>query len=255
MKSIFGIVVALSVVGAAGCGSTGTDASGNPTPTPGSSTFCGGFAVGPGLICDSSTTPHTLRVDFGSGANQVPAGNDARFPSPTKGKFISLFTPTVSQANPPTFTSPGGLMTGRGGGIVYNAATQNVGIRAANEICASITNFPGKTEAVPTAHACTNDELLQNAHAGNIPKGATGAAYLAASYASFSTTADTTNNNFKSSCGNWSYDSGDLYTATVWRVDEQNDKALFGADKSIQIKWTTAAAANCGAFRDIACCE
>lgn len=254
MKSIFGIVVALSVVGAAGCGSTGTDASGNPTPTPGSATFCGGFAVGPGLICDSSTTPHTLRIDFGSGATQVPAGNDSRFPSTTKGHLLGIFTPTETQANPPTLSAPGGLIPGQLNAVLYNAATQNGGIRAGNEICRSITNFPGRTEAVPSGHVCTIAELRANTEAGRIPTGASGRAYFDAAYSGYSTTADPTNNNFKASCGDGTYRTADLYSQSIWNVEELDPHNLFDAGKSIQLRVTTQTG-GCGVVTPIACCE
>lgn len=252
MKSILGVVVVLAV-GAAGCGSTGTDASGTPTPNPG--TFCGGFAVGPGLICDSSTSPHTLRIDFGSGATQVPAGNDSRFPSPTKGHFLALFTPTLSQANPPTLASPGGLMAGTSNSVIFNAATQSGGVRAGNEICRSITNFPGKTEAVPTAHVCTVAELRANADAGRIPKGASGRAYFDASYSGSG--GEPASSSFKASCGDWTYPTADLYNQTTWSVEDVDPAVLFAEDKSIQLKLTTTVG-GCGGTVipvPIACCE
>lgn len=236
------------------CGSTDTDSTGTNTPEP--TTFCGSLQVGAGLICDTSTTPHTLRIDFGAGPGQVAEGADARFPNPNAGKFLGVFTPTVAQANPPNVTQPGGLMSGRGGGIIYNAATANVGIRAANEICAAVVNWPGKTEAVPSAHACTNDELLANAHAGNIPLGSTGMAYLVTPYGGY-TANDPTLNNFKASCGNWTYDSGDIYTGSTWAVVDQNDKnpPLFEAGKAITVRFTADTTATCGAVKPIACCE
>lgn len=240
---------------ATSCGGPDTDSSGTGT-TPAPTTFCGSLQVGAGLICDTSTTPHTLRIDFGTEAGKVAEGADARFPNPNKGKFLGLFTPTVAQANPPNVTQPGGLMTGRGGGIIYNAATANVGIKAADEICASIVNWSGKTEAVPGAHACSNDELLANAHAGNIPVSSTGMAYIMGPFGGFTGGSGFSGHtNMNGSCGNWTYDSGDLWTATTWTVVDQNDKALFGAGKAVTVRFQSDTTASCGAVRPIACCE
>lgn len=253
--------LAFLFIAVTGCGSTGTESSGtgdDDTTTGGP--FCNQFTVGPGLICDATTTPPTLRVDFGNTAGKVVEGNDPRLAAinPNKGKFLGVFTPTANPvSNPRTLANPGGLLGGRGGGIILNSETQNVGVRAANEICAGITNFPGKTAAVPTAHACSQEELIWNTHAGNIPKNTQGMAFISTAYASYSTVGDPSVNNLKASCGNWTYDSGDLYNGTIWQVVEQNDKDLFILDRAITIRFVSGVDANvgCSAIRPIACCE
>ncbi len=247
-------LASLSVVmlAASGCGSTGTEASGSGENPP--APFCTQFAVGSGLICDSTTTPPTLRVDYGTAPGTVAEGSVV---NPNKGKFLGVFTPTINQANPPILAAPGGLMTGRGGGITFNPATGSAGVRAGNEICSTITDFAGKTAAVASGHACSMEELIQNAHAGTLPVGANGRAFSSIPYARAPTGTDPAISNFKNSCGNWTYDSQDLgYTPTTWTVVEQNDKALFGAGKAITIKFVSnTTVPSCAAALPIACCE
>lgn len=238
---------------ATSCGGPDTDSSGTPgTPAP--TTFCGSVQVGPGLICDTSTTPHTLRIDFGTEAGKVAEGADARFPNPNAGRFLGLFTPTVAQANPPNVSQPGGLMSGRGGGVIYNAMTGQAGIKAANEICAAITNWPGKTEAVATAHACSNDELLKNVYAGLIPMGSSGMAYVMGPAGGY-TGGTGGESNLNGSCGNWQYDTGDLYSGTTWFVEEVDNANLFDTAKALTLRLQSSTTAACGTVQPIACCE
>lgn len=255
------VAFGLALVFAAGCGSS-TTSSGSPTPTPGGN-FCGSFQVGPGLECDTTTNPPTLKIVYGDTTGTVAAGDDPRIAAidPDKGKFLGEFTPSTTQANPPTLASPGGLMTGRAGGIIYNAGTGRIGVRAANEICAQLV-FAGHTAAVASAHACTNSELIANVHAGNIPEGATGMAFNDGGDYEYDGTNNPIGNHtsLKGSCGNWTYDSIDQYKGTIWQVVDSDPKTIVGPGMATEIEFHYEQSCGGGlpantALAPIACCE
>ena len=243
----------------AGCGGSGTSSSG---------TFnCNGGSVnlGPGLTCDDTTNPPTIKIQYGTAAGTVAQGNDSRFSG--GGKFLGTFTPTIAQSAPPSLSSPGGFITAgmgnaqtshNGGGLIYNAATGRIGVRAADEICATIVNWPGQTAAIPTAHACSNEELIRNTHAGNIPEGASGLAY--GLFTSGYTPSTDTNaiDSFKATCGDWTYDSADIYQATTWHV-ESSDAKQITSSPNLATSIRFVAGKSCGGAGPvaypIACCD
>ena len=245
------LVASLALV--AGCGGSGTNSSG---------TFnCNGGSVnlGPGLTCDDTTSPPTIKVNFGTTTGTVASGDDSRFGGGHQ--FLGVFTPTIAQSPSPTISSPGGLVSGHNGGLIYNAATGRIGVRAANEICASITNWPSHTSAIPSAHACSNEELIANAHAGNIPQGTTGMAFGLVSH-NYSSADTNPIDSFKGTCGDWTYDSLDLFQGTTWLVDASDPKTLVAKsfDKAPSIEFFVGK--SCGGnsaagtvVYPIACCD
>lgn len=202
------------VLAATACGSTGTDSSGTgDDDDDGSSGFsCASFQPGLGIICDPSTSPPTIRVDFGPGAGQAVPGDDPRLASidPNKGKYIASFTPSALEA--PAGTVAAGAT---GAFLIKNPATGKIGIRAADELCKL------KNAAFPNAHVCTNDEILWNARNGFLTAGMTGKA--------IGTHQDPglggVRNSFKGNCGGLTYNTADLdYTGTQWEAVESDPK-------------------------------
>jgi hypothetical protein len=245
------LAVASILVLAAGCGSS-THSSGTPE------SFCSQFQPGDGIACDDTTFPPTLKVKIGTGPGTVAPGDDSRF---DRGKFLGEFSPSVVQANPPTLAQPGGLMNNRAGGVIYNASTGRLGVRAASEICSHLI-FAGHTAVVATAHACTNQELIDNVHAGNIPEGASGLAFGSESsgYAPGGTPDPNAFDNFKASCGGWTYDSADAYQATLWTVDDSDLKDIAGPGMATEIRFVPGHSCGGGLalntpLAPIACCQ
>lgn len=265
MKKLAYLAVLLLMVS---CGSTGTDSSGTGDDDDGGTAVitCADVNVVAPITCtnDPTTGRATLGVAIGDTAGTVAAGDDARL-NGNGGKYLGVFTPSLVQANPPTTVSPGGLLSdglggSRGGGTIYNALTQRGGIRAADEICAAITNWPGKAAAVPSAHACSQDELIRNTNKGLIPLNASGLAYTTGAYAGYPTGAAPSNTNFKNSCGNWTYGSADAFTATTWTVVEQNNNGTGNdyypmAGAATTVLFASDTTGTCGTVRPIACCE
>jgi hypothetical protein len=200
------------VLVAAGCGSTGTDSSGTGDDDDGSTGgfSCSSFTPGAGIVCDSSTNPPTIRVDFGTGANQAVPGDDPRLAAidPNKGKYISSFTPTVGTE-------------AIGGMLIKNPATGRIGIRAADELCKA------KNSTFTNAHMCSVDEVFWNVRNGFIAAGAQGLAL--GHYQDPGLAAP--RNSFKGNCANLTYNSADLsYTGSRWTVAASDPKAQADGD-------------------------
>ncbi len=246
-------ILTLSVLAVAGCGSTGVkegpargdDDDDGQTTAP-FSVDCNTFHIGEGLTCDPGVggAPPTLRVDY----DRVVSSEDPRLGDPDEGKFLGTFTPTIAQNG--TLASPGGQISGRTGQILYNAASGRIGVRAADEICKTLV-FAGQSDKVPSAHACTNEELIRNVHQGLIGEGTTGMTFGSHDYRYSSS--DPTNNSFKGSCGNWTYNSADLYRGTRFTVVDSDPKSVAGPGLATEIKFT--GDVNCNTALPVACCR
>lgn len=245
------------------CGSTGTDSTGDDDDGGGLTIItCADINVSAPLTCanDATTGRATLGVSVGTGAGTVAAGDDSRFGGDVQ--FLGVFTPTTTQGNPVTKETPGGNMTSFTGSFIYNQATGRAGVRAADEICAAITNWTGFTGAVAGAHACTNDELIRAVAKGQVQAGESGLAYpVGAGYSSAGGDNGPDLTSHKASCAGWSYRSGDAYGRTTWTVADQNlqagpDNDLVGAGNALAINFATdAEAGTCSTVTPIACCR
>ena len=252
---------------AAGCGSTGVS-NADPSSSPGANNggggadFCSQFTTS-NLVCTPAANgqlPH-LDAKTGTGPGTVAAGDDGRFNQldPNKGKYLGEFTPTADTPDG-TLAHPGGLMATHGGGIVYSAASGHIGLVAADDLCKAIKNFPGHTAAVPSAHACSISELRDNVRSGMpqglntiMPVGTTGRVFDAGIFDGYPTSNDGTSNSFKTTCGDGTYDSADLYEASTWTVvnsDPKNTGAI-----GLGLKITVQPAPSCPTVYPIACCE
>lgn len=212
MKRLFAVVMVLV---ATGCGSTGTDSSGTGDDDDDGSSggfTCSSFTPGAGIICDSSTNPPTIRVDFGPGAGQAVPGDDPRLAAidPDKGKYIMSFTPSATEA--PT----GSVAAGPAGAmLIRNDATGRVGIRGADELCKA------KNPAFPNAHVCTNEEIIWNVRNGFILAPATGIAIGSHQDPGLGGA----RSSFKGNCAMLTYNSADLnYTGTRWEAVTNDPK-------------------------------
>lgn len=213
MKRLFAVMVMVLV--ATGCGSTGTDSSGTgDDDDDGSSAFsCSDIQQGTGIICDGSTSPPTLRVDFGTGAGQAVPGDDPRLASidPDKGKYIASFTPAVGTE-------------AIGGMLIKNPATGRIGIRAADELCKA------KNPTVTTAHMCTNEEIYWNVRMGFLAAGAQGLSLVTHQDPGINQSV-VGRTSFRGSCGAFTYNSADLlYEGTRWIVSASDPKAQADGD-------------------------
>ena len=227
------------VLVATGCGSTGTEATGADDDDDGSSQpfNCGSFLAGPGIICDTSTTPPTIRVDFGTGENQAVPGNDPRIAAvnPDKGKYIASFTPAVGTE-------------AISGMLIKNPATGKIGIKAADELCKA------KNPTYPSAHMCSTEEILWNVRHGHIGNGQTGIAFAMYQDPGLGGTRDS----FRASCGGLTYNSADLsYTGTTWNVVASDPKNQSPGDDTVDaLAVNFAGGVACTATNiPIACCQ
>lgn len=230
------------VLAATACGSTGTDSSGTGDDDDDGSTgafTCASFQAGPGIICDTSTTPPTIRVDFGSGAGQAVPGDDPRLAAidPNKGKFIASFTPAATEAI--------------NGMLIKNAATGKIGIRAADELCKL------KNAAFPNAHMCTNEEVLWNVRNGFIANGAQGLA-LGMDYPDPGIgTAEFAASSAHGSCNGLTYNSADeQHTGSRWVATFADSKNESPAnDETNAVLVTVETGLPCSTVLPIACCQ
>lgn len=243
MKRLFAVVMVLV---ATGCGSTGTDSSGtSDDDDDGSSGFnCSSFTPGAGIICDSSTTPPTIRVDFGTGAGQAVQGDDPRLAAinPDKGKYIASFVPSGTEAPAGANTVNPGVA---GALLIKNEATQRVGIRAADELCKA------KNPTHANAHVCTNEEIIWNVRNGFITAPANGVAI--GSHQDPGTGG--ARSSFKGNCGMLTYNSGDLaYTGTRWEAVTNDPKdATMNDSNATVVNFVPISCATTGT--PIACCQ
>lgn len=225
------------LIAAVGCGSTGTNATGDDDDGAGTPFSCASFTAGAGIVCDGTTSPPTIRVDFGTGAGQAVEGDDPRLSSSasTKGKYIASFTPTAGTE-------------AISGMLIKNPATGNIGTKAADELCKA------KNPTFPGAHMCTNDEIHWNVRNGFITSvGQTGIA----SAPHWDNGTGGARNSFKGSCGDLTYNTGDLaYQGSRWTVIASDPK-LQTANANLNalaVNFETGLACNTTGV-PIACCE
>jgi hypothetical protein len=235
------------VILATGCGSTGTDSSGTGDDDDGTSGgfTCASFTAGPGIICDNTTSPPTIRADVGTGAGQVAAGDDPRLASidPDKGKYLMSFVPSALEA------PAGTVMAGPTGAfLIKNPATGKMGLRGADELCKL------KNAAYPNAHVCTNEEIIWNVRNGGngITAGMTGVA-IGSQWDPGNGGAPRTS--FKGTCGMLTYNSGDLtYTGTIWEALLSDPKQAGLAADALVVNFRGNVACNT-VGTPIACCQ
>lgn len=231
------------VLAATACGSTGTDSSGTGDDDDTSSGFsCSSFQAGLGIICDNTTSPPTIRVDFGTGAGQAVPGDDPRLASidPNKGKWIASFLPSATEA------PAGTVLAGpTGAWLLMNPVSGKIGVRGVDELCKL------KNAAFPNAHMCTNDELLWNVRNGFITNGMSGMAYGTHSDPGLGGV----RNSFKASCGGLTYNTADLqYTGTRWEAVNSDPKAAGQLANATVLNFVGAIPCNTTGLA-IACCQ
>ncbi len=233
MKKLFWAAL---VTAAVACGSTGTDSDdddGADDDDDDDGAFsCADITAGSGVICDSTTTPPTLKLDFGSGAGKVAEGTDIRLMSP--GTYLGYFSNATGQK-----VASGGL----------------TGVRAADALCKSSTltgPYPGPHAAAGSyagAHACSNAELIMNAAAGTIALGENGAALPNHSYVEG---AGTIYNRY-ANCDGWTNSLATGSKGTKWEIVDSDPDNLAEVGKANSIKFT--ALQDCSVASRVACCR
>lgn len=229
MKRLFPFLILV----ATGCGSTGTDSSGDDDDG-GAQFSCSSFTAGPGIICDTSTSPPTIRVDFGPGAGQAVEGPTAAGLNPNRGRYISSFTPSETEAI---------------SGMLIKSPTGKIGIKAADELCRA------KNPSFPNAHMCTNEEVLWNVRQGLITNGMTGIAY---GLHQDPGTDGAARNSDRGNCAGLTYNTADIAaTGSRWTVgisDPKNQSPGNDATDALTVNFEGGLSCNT-LGTPIACCE
>lgn len=224
------------VLVATGCGSTGTDSTGDDDDGAGTPFTCASFTAGAGIICDNTTSPPTIRVDFGTNAGQAVEGPTAAGLNPNKGRYISSFTPTAGTE-------------AISGMLIKNPATGKIGIKAADELCKA------KNTAFPNAHLCTSEEVLWNVRNGVITNGMSGLAY---GYHQDPGTNGAARNSDRGNCAGLTYNTADIeVTGSRWVVgisDPKNQSPGTDATDALTVNFEGGLPCNTTGT-PIACCQ
>ncbi len=204
---------------------------------------CGSFTAGPGIKCDSNTTPPTISIDVGTGSGKAIAGDSTLLATPTTttiGDYLGYYTENDGTSV---------------GMAIKNGTTGSIGLKAANELCQT-TTLTGPTPG-PTAgsHVCSLEEMKRALLKGVLATDNQQFAVFTDQSSVQGSGTDTGENNFKGTCAMWTTGSDTLYRGSKVTVVQNDPKNGSTMDVPNSLSLKVEANISCATTLPIACCK